>query len=91
MENIFLIGREDLRDELKELFAEILKDADKRAEEKAKDRLLTADEVCEILKISATTIWRWQKSEYLLPVFIGGKKRYRKTDIQRIMEKGEEL
>jgi predicted DNA-binding transcriptional regulator AlpA len=85
------MGREDLREELKELWREILKEAEKLATEKTKDSLITADEVCEILKVSLTTIWRWQQKEYLIPVYIGGKKRYKMSDIQRIVQKGDEV
>jgi hypothetical protein len=45
----------------------------------------------EILDVSPATLWRWQKSNYLKPVTIGGKRRYRMSDINRILGKEKVL
>lgn len=37
------------------------------------------------LKVSDSTLYRWQKAKILEPVWIGGQKRYRKSDIERII------
>ncbi len=58
------------------------------AEAKAMDVLLTSDQAEETLKISSTTRWRWDKSGYLTPIFIGGKRRYRRSDIMALIEQG---
>ena len=58
------------------------------AEQKAKEMLLTPAEVCEQLKISDVTLWRWSKAEYLTPLYIGGKRRYKASDVQALIEKG---
>ena len=42
---------------------------------------LTEDEVKQLLGVSHSTLWRWQKQEYLSPVKIGRKNRYRKSEI----------
>ena len=42
---------------------------------------LTEDEVMQMLGVSHSTLWRWQKQEYLSPVKIGRKNRYRKSEI----------
>lgn len=46
---------------------------------------LIADTVKDVLQISETTLWRWAKAGYLLPVMIGGQKRYRQSDIERLV------
>lgn len=43
------------------------------------------EKVMEILDVSQATLWRWQKSGYLVPINVGGKRRYRMSDIQRIL------
>ena len=44
----------------------------------------TPTEVCEILRVSATTLWRWRNQEVLVPFQIGRKTvRYRGADILR--------
>lgn len=44
--------------------------------------------VCEILDVTRTTLWRWKKTGYLIPVEVGGKRRYRMSDINRILNGG---
>ena len=49
----------------------------------------TPDKTAEILSVTKTTLWRWQKRGYLTPVELGGKRRYRMSDIKRILEGGK--
>ena len=51
-----------------------------------KENYLTADTVKDVLQISETTLWRWAKAGYLLPVMIGGQKRYKQSDIEKMVE-----
>ena len=44
------------------------------------------EKVMEILDVSQATLWRWQKSGYLVPINVGGKRRYRMCDVKRILE-----
>ena len=37
----------------------------------------------------STTLWRWKKLGYLVPVTVGAIDRYRMSDIRRIMEGGD--
>ena len=53
-----------------------------------KENYLTADTVKDVLQISETTPWRWAKAGYLLPVMIGGQKRYKQSDIEKMVEQG---
>ena len=41
--------------------------------------------VAEILNIDLSTLHRWSKSGYLVPIAIGGKRRYRMSDVKRIL------
>ena len=58
----------------------ILKDEkqDKRSEEE----LLTINDVVKKYNVSRSTLQRWEKSEYLLPVRLGKKVMYRTEDIK---------
>ncbi|OAV71806.1 Helix-turn-helix domain protein [Bacteroidales bacterium Barb4] len=47
------------------------------------------DQVAKILGVDKSTLWRWTKSKYLIPIEIGGKRRYRMSDINRILEGGD--
>lgn len=48
---------------------------------------LTEDEVKQMLDVSHSTLWRWQKQVYLSPVKIGRKNRYRKSEIEALINK----
>ena len=48
---------------------------------------LTREKVMEMLEVSPTTLWRWKKCGYLIPISIGHKRRYRHSDILKILER----
>lgn len=48
--------------------------------------LRTREEVLKTLNVSPTTLWRWNKSGYLVPINVGGQSRYKSTDIDEILE-----
>ena len=53
--------------------------------------LLTIDEVAKLLKVSKMTLWRWSKSGRLKKVDIGGVPRYRRSDIENLLNKNENV
>jgi hypothetical protein len=44
------------------------------------------DQVSKILDVDKSTLWRWRKQGYLTPIEVGGKRRYKMSDIKRILE-----
>jgi len=46
---------------------------------------LTADTVKQTVKVSDSTLWRWAKAGMLVPVMVGGQKRYRQSDMDRLV------
>ena len=47
--------------------------------------LYNAAEVKAALKISDATLFRWAQRGYLSPIIVGGEKRYRRSDLDRIL------
>lgn len=47
---------------------------------------LTREQVLGKLNVDPSTLWRWAKRGYLVPIKVGGENRYRSTDIDRILE-----
>ena len=81
-----VIGATDLR----EFFEEIADDQMKKlavsnsiGQEVEK---MTPTEVCKTLDVTKATLWRWQKSGYLVPFRIGRRTYYRKTDIDKLLK-----
>ena len=58
------------------------------ADEKA-EVYFSREKAMEIFDVSSTTLWRWEKKGYLIPIMVGGYRRYRKSDINKIL-KGEQ-
>lgn len=50
------------------------------------DMLLTAEDVMEKLSISRRTLYNWEKKKYLCRVEIGGKLRYKLSDVNEILK-----
>lgn len=47
-----------------------------------KDRMLKSSEVCSMLNIDASTLYRWRKHNDNLPYYrVGGQVRYRESDV----------
>ena len=46
----------------------------------------SAKKVAEMLDVDKSTLWRWAKVGYLVPINVGGKRRYRMSDVKRILE-----
>ncbi len=54
---------------------------------------MSRHQAMKALNVTASTLWRWAKEGYLVPVKIGTKVLYRATDIDRLLhgnEKGGE-
>ena len=49
------------------------------------DRLLTREEVKSMCGVCDTTLWLWNKRNYLKTVKVGNKVRYRYSDVKRIL------
>ena len=56
-------------------------------EQAAGEQYLSPAKVCELLDIDPTTLWRWDKKDLLHPIKLGGVNRYKKTDIDRILNR----
>lgn len=53
--------------------------------EARKEKYLTKEEVKQMCDVCDATLWHWGKKNYLKPIKIGNKVRYRLSDIQKIL------
>ena len=83
---IFQVSGADLKAFADQLLIGAKAIAMQEAEELAtNDKLLTIDEASELLSVSKMTLYRWDQTGILKKVEIGGKRRYRKSDIERLV------
>lgn len=76
-------------DDLRTFFAEVAQEVmnKEKAAEAARnaDETMTQKEVCKFLNVSKSTLWRWERDNYLLPAGrMGRSPQYLKSDVQRI-------
>jgi len=82
---VLQLKKEDLQEFAKQILHGAKSIAMLEAEAAAtSDQLLTIDEAAKLLSVSKMTLYRWDKNGYLKKVEIGGKRRYRKSDIERL-------
>ena len=82
---IIQVSSEDLKAFAQEILIGAKSIAMSEAEAAAgSDQLLTIDEAARLLPVSKMTLYRWDQSGILKKVEIGGKRRYRKSDIERL-------
>lgn len=75
--------------ELKELFMKWQDERDNQihAVREVEDVSLSADEVAAKLNVTKVTLWRWEKSGYLVPKKVGRKPYYLTSQIKSLMRK----
>lgn len=46
----------------------------------------SVDQVAKMFNVNKSTLWRWNKQGYLRHIEVGGKRRYRMSDVKKILE-----
>ena len=77
----------DLIEANQNLVEEALMRLEKSVAESRTEIYLSRTKVMEMLEVASATLWRWEKCGYLIPLSVGGKKRYRLSDIQRLLNR----
>lgn len=88
MQNIVLspIGTDELINRIAERTAKLLlqqKEPIQSTENSSEqENLLTREEAMRYLRITGATLWRWEKDGKIQSIGIGGKRYFRKSDIE---------
>lgn len=53
--------------------------------EARKEKFLSKEDMKKLCDVFDATLWHWGKRNYLKPIKVGNKVRYRLTDVQRIL------
>jgi predicted DNA-binding transcriptional regulator AlpA len=56
---------------------------------KEPEKYLTPQELADALHVSLVTLWHWDNKGITRPLRIGTKKRYRRSDIEKILQSEE--
>lgn len=82
---LLLISADDLKKTIKETVSEARRILESEVVNGKGEFLLTSNEVLDRLSISRKTLYNWEHKNYLLPIDVGGKKRYKLSDINAIL------
>ena len=78
----------ELLDAFRQLAEEIHEAHEREVAEVGKDVLITRKEALRQLGVSSSTLWRWDKENYLKPVKHGARNKYHKRDIDALNGNG---
>jgi hypothetical protein len=85
-QNITLsIGLNDLREWHKEVIADAKKELEDAVVSEKMETYPTPAQVAEILGVDNVTLWRWKKKGYLVPANVGGKIRYKMSEVKALL------
>lgn len=77
------------REDLKFMFVEWMQEElNKRT--KKQEVYLSRTKTALMLGVTLSTLWRWDKENYLKPVRVGSKVLYRESDIQKVINQTKE-
>lgn len=51
---------------------------------------ISRNEVAKMLGVDKSTLWRWGKQDYLIPIEVGGKRVYKMSDVKQILGEGKD-
>lgn len=87
---ILQINAGDLSEFAGEIVSGVISALNNANAKKKMAELFTIDEVATILKVSKMTLHRWDKEGILTKIDIGGQRRYRRSDVEALIENRKE-
>jgi excisionase family DNA binding protein len=79
------IGINDLRQWHNEVISSTKKELEEIVLNDKMETYPTPKQVAEILQCDLTTLWRWAQKGYLKPIEVGGKRRYKMSEVKAIL------
>jgi len=75
--------------DLKQFALDIIEQTKKEIEDlvvaQKSETYVSRQRAAEMLDVDSVTLWRWANRNYLVPATVGGKKRYKMSDINRLL------
>jgi len=81
------ISANDLQDVINYTISKTRMELEKVITDDKAEVYLSPSEASKLLKVSLTTLWHWNKRNYLSPVEVGGKRVYLQSEIKALLSK----
>ncbi len=85
------VGLEDLCKWHREMIEDTKRELEEKIAEQKAETHVSPKRAAEIFDVDPSTLYRWKEKEYLVPVEVGGKRRYKMSDINRILQGGHKV
>ena len=85
---MLVVKSSELLDMVRFCVLETKKSIEQQLVDASVEKYLSPRKTAEMLDVNLSTLWRWQKQNYLSPIELGGKRKYRQSEIDRILKKG---
>lgn len=79
------VSLDDLREFATGLIDQTKKDLEQAVIDDKAETYPTPQQVANILGVDLVTLWRWKNRGYLVPVEIGGKRRYLMSEVKALL------
>ena len=79
------LSMSDLKEFAQDIIAQTKKELEDLVIAQKSEAYISRQRASEMLGVDSTTLWRWSKRSYLVPSNVGGKKRYKMSDINRLL------
>jgi len=81
------VGFNDLKVIVKEMIEDTKREFENLVVAQKSETYISRQRTSEMLGVDLSTLWRWAKQNYLVPVSVGGKKWYKTSDINRMLNR----
>jgi len=81
------IGANDLKEFAFDIIQQTKRELEDLVTAQKSETYVSRQRASEMLGVDSVTLWRWAKRNYLIPATVGGKKRYKMSDINRLLNK----
>ncbi len=86
---IYQVSGADLMAFAQELINETQRTTEAQMEAQRSESYLSPEQVCKMLDVDLSTLWRWNKRGYLCHTKMGAKNRYKRSEVIKLVEGGK--
>ena len=79
------VGLSDLKEFAKEIVQQAKKELEDAITVQKSETYISRKKAAEMLDVDLSTLYRWGLKKHLVPVSVGGKKRYKRSDINKML------
>ena len=79
------VGLSDLKEFAKEIVQQAKKELEEAITVQKSETYISRKKAAEMLDVDLSTLYRWGLKKYLVPVSVGGKKHYKRSDINKML------